>query len=83
MGDSDECSADSAPTLLFPVTARDFVFSARLSHDFASQWDAGALVVYVDRTHWIKYCFEKNITGKPMVVSVVTRSKSDDVNHFL
>jgi regulation of enolase protein 1 (concanavalin A-like superfamily) len=69
-------------TLLFPVTAPDFVFSARLSHDFASQWDAGALVVYVDETHWIKFCFEKNITGKPMVVSVVTRNKSDDVNHF-
>ena len=37
--------ADNAPTLLFAAPKGDFVFSAHISHDFASTWDAGALVV--------------------------------------
>ena len=79
---TEELSADSAPTLLFPVEANEFVLSARISLDFASKWDAGALIVFANDRTWAKYCFEKNISGKPMVVSVVTRGRSDDNNHF-
>jgi len=79
---TEELSADSAPTLLFPVEANEFVLSARISLDFASKWDAGGLIVFANDRTWAKYCFEKNISGKPMVVSVVTRGRSDDNNHF-
>lgn len=79
---TEEFSADSAPTLLFPVESKEFVLSSRISLDFESQWDAGALVVFANDKTWAKFCFEKNISGKPMVVSVVTRGRSDDNNHF-
>jgi uncharacterized protein len=79
---TEELSADSAPTLLFPIESKEFVFSARISLDFDSQWDAGALVVFANDKTWAKFCFEKNISGKPMVVSVITRGRSDDNNHF-
>ena len=79
---TEELSADSAPTLLFPTEAKEFVFSSRISLDFDSKWDAGALVVFANDKTWAKFCFEKDFSGKPMVVSVVTRGHSDDNNHF-
>lgn len=74
----------AATALVFDAPAGDFVFSARVEVPGArSTFDAGALVLWSDRDHWAKLCFEYSPQGEPMVVSVVTDRYSDDVNSAL
>ena len=72
---------DNSPRLLFQP-ADDFVLSAKVTAPFDSQWDAGVLVLYLNDNTWAKLCFEKSSEGAPTIVSVVTRTFSDDNNHF-
>ena len=76
MGDEP---TDNTPRLLFKP-AEDFVLSAKVTVGFQSQWDPGALVLYVNDTVWAKLCFEMTIEKQPTIVSVVTRGLSDDNN---
>jgi regulation of enolase protein 1 (concanavalin A-like superfamily) len=72
----------NAETLIgFPPDG-DFQFSARVTVGFASAFDAGVLLLWVDDRHWAKLCFEYSPDREPMVVSVVTRGVSDDANAF-
>jgi len=73
----------NAVTLLGIPPDGDFQFSARVTVEFASTYDAGVLLVWLDDRHWGKLCFEFSPTGEPMVVSVVTRGVSDDANAFV
>ncbi|MET0694372.1 MAG: DUF1349 domain-containing protein [Propionibacteriaceae bacterium] len=85
-GGAEAADAESmlnAVTLLGRPPAGDFQLSARVSVDFQSQYDAGVLLVWVDETHWAKFCFEFSPASEPMVVSVVTREVSDDANAFV
>ncbi|WP_341997290.1 DUF1349 domain-containing protein [Microbacterium sp. LWH7-1.2] len=57
------------------------------SHDISrpgrgarTTFDAGVLAIWRDSDHWAKLCFEYSPQGEAMVVSVVTRGSSDDVN---
>lgn len=61
----------------------DFTLSARVTVPFASDFDAGVLLLYVDYQTWAKLCFEYSPQREPMVVSVVTRGVSDDCNSFV
>lgn len=70
---------ENAPMLLFSVVD-DFLLQAEVNVDFASTFDAGVLLLWQDRDHWAKLCFEFSPQAKPMVVSVVTREFSDDCN---
>ncbi len=70
---------NSAPRLLFEPDS-DFIFTSKIQLDFLSKWDAGVLLVYVDSTHFAKFCFEKDYTGQPRVVSVVCNETCDDCN---
>ncbi|MBS1829691.1 MAG: DUF1349 domain-containing protein [Acidobacteria bacterium] len=70
---------NSAPRLLFP-TSGDFLLEAEVTVEFASQFDAGVLLLWQDADHWAKLCYEYSPQGQPMVVSVVTRGASDDCN---
>jgi regulation of enolase protein 1 (concanavalin A-like superfamily) len=72
----------NAPTLLSEVPEGDFQLSARVTVDFASTFDAGVLLLWVDQRHWGKLCFEFSPAGEPMIVSVVCRGVSDDANAF-
>lgn len=84
-GGDDAGDAESmlnAATLLGTPPAGDFRFSARVSVDFRSQFDAGVLLLWLDEQHWAKFCFELSPAAEPMVVSVVTRGTSDDANAF-
>ena len=74
MGDSFR---NNSPRLLFKP-AGDFVLGTRVSIDFRSQWDAGALVLYVNDSRWAKLCFENTIDKRMAIVSVVTKDVSDD-----
>jgi uncharacterized protein len=76
MGDEPR---DNTPRLLFKP-AEDFVLSAKVTVAFQSQWDSGALVLYVNDLLWAKLCFEMTIEKRPTIVSVVTRDLSDDNN---
>jgi regulation of enolase protein 1 (concanavalin A-like superfamily) len=58
----------------------DFVLSARVEVEFAATFDAGALLVWGDEGRWAKLAFELSPQSERMVVSVVTRERSDDCN---
>jgi uncharacterized protein len=84
-GGADSADAETmlnAATLLGVPPGGDFQFSARISVDFRSQYDAGVLLLWADQAHWAKFCFEFSPSSSPMVVSVVTRGVSDDANAF-
>lgn len=72
----------NAATLLGAPPAGDFRLSARVTVDFGSTFDAGALLVWADASRWAKLCFEYSPAGEPMVVSVVCRGVADDANAF-
>jgi regulation of enolase protein 1 (concanavalin A-like superfamily) len=79
-------SADSmlnAATLLGDVPEGDFQFSARVTVSFASTFDAGVLLLWLDDRRWAKLCFEFSPAAEPMIVSVVCRGVSDDANAFV
>jgi regulation of enolase protein 1 (concanavalin A-like superfamily) len=80
---SDAESLMNAATLLGVPPAGDFQLSARVSVDFAAQYDAGVLMLWEDQKYWAKFCFEYSPASEPMVVSVVTREVSDDANSFV
>ena len=82
-GSGDAESMLNAATLLGTPPAGDFQLSARVTVDFAAQYDAGVLLIWIDERHWAKFCFEFSPATEPMVVSVVTREFSDDANAFV
>lgn len=58
----------------------DFTISARVSHGFASTYDACCLIAYADDALWSKACFECTEEGEHAVVTVMTNGCSDDAN---
>ncbi|MGH9247557.1 MAG: DUF1349 domain-containing protein [Acidimicrobiales bacterium] len=72
----------NAPRLLGEVRG-DFLFSARVTVDFQSTYDAGVLLAYTDERNRAKLCFKFSPPRQPMVVGVVTRGLSDDCNSFV
>jgi len=70
---------DNASRLLF-VPEPQFTLSARVTVQFASTFDAGALLLFASPTCWAKLCFEFSPQQQPMIVSVVTNNVSDDCN---
>ena len=74
-----EASKSNAPHVLFAPDPL-FTLSARVAVEFESTYDAGALLIWADESHWAKLCFEYSPQGQPMVVSVVTNDYSDDCN---
>jgi len=73
----------NAATLLGNPPPGDFQLRARVNVEFASQFDAGVLLLWIDERNWAKFCFEYAPSSQPMVVSVVTRGLSDDANAFV
>jgi regulation of enolase protein 1 (concanavalin A-like superfamily) len=61
----------------------DFQLSVRVEVSFGETFDAGALLVWVDEAGWAKLALEYSHEHRPMVVSVVTRGRSDDANGLL
>jgi len=70
----------NAPVALFAPSDEAFSLSARVRVEFVSNFDAGVLFIYEDLDHWAKLCLEYAPTKQPMIVSVVTRERSDDSN---
>lgn len=61
----------------------DFQFSAKVQPDLHAQFDAGALLLWIDDQRWAKLCFELSPDGESMVVSVVNREVCDDANGYV
>ena len=55
----------NAVTLLGDVPEGDFQLSARVTVDFASAFDAGVLLIWLDDGHWGKLCFEFRPRASP------------------
>lgn len=72
----------SSSRLLHTPEERDYVFSARVSAQFRSAFDAATLFLEVDEDRWAKLCFEADEQVSPTVVSVVNRTFSDDATAF-
>ncbi len=72
-------NTDNAPKLMFTPDS-NFVLTASIDQGFKNKWDGGAIVLKYDSLNWIKFCFEKDYTGRHRVVSVVTKGISDDCN---
>jgi regulation of enolase protein 1 (concanavalin A-like superfamily) len=84
-GEGSQVNAESlmnARTLLGAALEGDFQLRARVRVDFTATFDAGVLLLWFDRQHWAKLCFELAPDRQPMVVSVVTRGAADDANAF-
>ena len=62
------------------VVEGDFQLSARVRVDLRATFDAGALVLHAADDAWVKLALERSPQGEAMVVSVVTRGRSDDAN---
>lgn len=69
----------NAPRLIGVPDSR-FQLSALVEVEFGSTFDAGVLLVWANDRSWAKLCLEYSPAGQPMVVSVVTRERSDDAN---
>ena len=72
--------SSNAPVALFSPPDESCLLSAKVTVGFNSTFDAGVLFIYADDERWAKLCLEYAPTDKPMVVSVVTKGKSDDCN---
>ena len=69
----DSSVVGTAP-LLYQSINGDFIAKALIQPDFSAQWNAVALMVYIDSLHWIKFAFENSDATGPSVVSVVTKT---------
>lgn len=72
--------SSNAPVALFSPPDEACLLSAKVMVGFNSTFDAGVLFIYADDERWAKLCLEYAPAAKAMVVSVVTRGKSDDCN---
>lgn len=75
----DSTIVGTAP-FLYQQASGDFVATAVVQPDFSSQWNAVALLLYLDPENWIKFAFESSDATGPSIVSVVTKGTSDDAN---
>lgn len=78
--DPENKKATATAPYLYKEIKGDFVATALVQPDFKDQWNAGALFMMIDDTHWIKFAFENSDATGKSIVSVVTRLVSDDAN---
>lgn len=70
-----------APMVLFTPKG-DFTLRAKVTGDLKAIYDVAALVVYQDENLWAKFCYENSVDKVPTIVTMVTRTLSDDCNNI-
>ncbi|MBB4235913.1 DUF1349 domain-containing protein [Rhizobium esperanzae] len=75
---ADSFRRNDVLSLVTEVAEETFSITARVSVEFSSAYDAGAIFLQVDEDNWAKLAFEYSAAKKPTIVSVVTRTTSDD-----
>ena len=78
----DGSGATRSAAMLVTQVRGEFLFSARVSAEHRARFDAGVLLLWIDERTSAKLCVELAPSGRPMIVSVVTRGVSDDANAF-
>lgn len=78
--DPESGKATATAPLLYRDIKGDFVATALVKPDFTDTWNAGALMVHIDESNWIKFAFERSDATGQSIVSVVTKGVSDDAN---
>ncbi|RJV08729.1 DUF1349 domain-containing protein [Bacteroides sp. AF34-31BH] len=74
----------SAPLLFSTVdNTKPFTFTVKVKPLFTNTgtYSAGAILAFVDKSHWQKLCFEQDEEGNHRIVTVRTVETSDDNNH--
>jgi len=72
---------NNVPRLLFTPDS-NFIFSAKLSLNFDSVYDGGAIILYADSSNWAKLLFERNDGNWIGVGSTLVRDRlGDDSYH--
>lgn len=71
----------NAPFLYQEVTG-DFVFKAKVHHDFIDTYDACVLLALDNEKLWAKACLEYSDFNTHTIVSVMSNQISDDANHL-
>lgn len=74
----------TAPVMLTTIdNTRPFTFTVKVKPQFtkAGTYSAGAILAFVDESHWQKLCFEQDEKGNHRIVTVRTVGTSDDNNH--
>ncbi len=74
-------SNDTAPRVLFEPMS-DFSLSAKVTANFNTAYDGGALFLYADAENWGKLLFERFKSGNNGIASTVTRLTGDDAYHY-
>jgi len=75
-------SNDNAPRIFFEPKS-DFTLSAKVTANFTTAYDGGALFLYADSDNWGKLLFERFKSGDNGIASTVTRLTGDDAYHYL
>ncbi len=70
---------DHSPRLMFRPNSQ-FILTAKIRPTFRAKWDAGALLIYNDSSHFAKFCYEMDYRGDSRIVSVVCNGTADDCN---
>lgn len=78
--DPENNKATATAPFLYREIEGDFVATTLVKPDFKDQWNAAALLMMIDKSHWIKFAFENSDATGKSIVSVVTRMVSDDAN---
>jgi len=75
-------SNNTAPILLLKVdNTKPFTFTTKVTPTFHETYDAGALYIYLNKTLWFKFAFERDERMRTHIVTVRTTETSDDNNH--
>jgi len=75
-------SNDNAPRVFFEPKS-DFTLSAKVTANFTTAYDGGALFLYADTDNWGKLLFERFKSGDNGIASTVTNLTGDDAYHYL
>ena len=77
-----ELTNSTAPLLLTKVdNTKPFTFTAKVTPEFVTTYDAGALYIFTTARLWQKFAFEQDEQKRSRIVSVRTIQTSDDNNH--
>lgn len=77
---ADEFRKADAVSVQRNIAEAIFSVSAKVEVDFNSPFDGGSVFLKIDDDNWGKIAFELSGEKKPTIVSVITRSTSDDAD---
>ena len=75
--DAEGPSITNSAPYLYTMVKGDFDLTTRIDIKMVEMFDSGCLMVMSDLNNWAKLCYE-NWLREPSIVSVVTRTMSDD-----